>query len=119
MEKIKQFIGSDKGRDVLLVLIIILVGLGSFQLGRLSKGSGNGSSGLKIEYSGIESLEKQANVVLATEPSEKAFFASKRGSKYYPAGCPAGANLKPENRVYFPTNTAAEDAGYELSTSCK
>ena len=122
MEKIKQFIGSDKGRDVLIVLIIILVGTGSFGLGRLSKGSTNSSNGLKIEYSGIEpegNQQNQANVVSAVKPSEKAFFASKRGSKYYPAGCPAGANLKPENRVYFSTNTAAEDAGYELSSSCK
>ena len=119
MEKIKQFIDSEKGKDVMLVLVIILVGLGSFQLGRLSKGHGDGSSSLKIEYSGIESLEKQANILSATEPSEKAFFASKRGSKYYPVGCPAGANLKPENKIYFSTRADAESAGYELSSSCK
>jgi len=37
MEKIKQFIVSEKGKDIIVVLIVILVGLASFQLGRLSK----------------------------------------------------------------------------------
>ena len=37
MEKIKQFIESDRGKDIFVVLIVILVGLGSFELGRLSK----------------------------------------------------------------------------------
>ena len=48
MEKIKQFIGSEKGKDILIVIIVILVGLGSFELGRLSKE--NDSEGLKIDY---------------------------------------------------------------------
>lgn len=37
MEKIKQFMISEMGKDILIVMIIVLVGLGSFQLGRLSK----------------------------------------------------------------------------------
>jgi hypothetical protein len=48
MEKIKQFILSEKGKDVLMVLIVILVGLASFELGRLSKE--DSGSGVKIEY---------------------------------------------------------------------
>ena len=53
MEKIKQFTESDKGKDILVIVIIILVGLGSFELGRLSKNSS--SSGIKIEYPSQES----------------------------------------------------------------
>ena len=37
IEKIKQFWVSEKGKDLLIVIIVILVGLGSFELGRLSK----------------------------------------------------------------------------------
>ena len=55
MEKIKlflkDFLESEKGKDILVIIIIILVGLGSFELGRLSKSD---SSGLKIEYPGQE-----------------------------------------------------------------
>ena len=52
MEKIKSFIYSDKGKDILTVLIVILVGLGGFELGRLSKQTNTNS--LKIDYTGQE-----------------------------------------------------------------
>jgi hypothetical protein len=119
MEKIKQFLESEKGRNIVLILIVILVGLASFELGRLSKGSRNGSSGLKIEYSGIEPSKGEESMVSTIKPTEKAFFASKIGSKYYPAGCAAGQSIKPENKVYFSTSSNAEKAGYELSSSCR
>lgn len=128
MEKIKHFINSEKGKDVLMVLIVILVGLGSFQLGRLSKE--NSSSGLKIEYKGTnmpQSLESQPGSPISafgslSEPKdaslEKSFFASSRGSKYYSIGCSAGKTIKQENRVYFRTGEEAEASGYTLSSSC-
>src|SRR3989338_11371065 len=126
MEKIKTFLESDKGKDIMIVTIVILVGLGSFELGRLSK-EGNGSRGVKIEYT-EENKEQSANVVSAVENSSKVietnisnknFFASNRGTKYYSIGCSAGKTIKQENRVYFATSEAAQRAGYELSSSCR
>ncbi|MEO5635369.1 MAG: hypothetical protein ABIS26_02435 [Candidatus Paceibacterota bacterium] len=146
MEKIKYFLISEKGKNILLVAIIILVGTGSFALGKLSNDS---SSGIKIEYppalsetnstsgnisqstsetsankilKGVSSSQNLANVVTATQatsiPSLKSFFASNRGSKYYPSGCSAGKTIKMENRVYFSTRAEATAAGYTLSSSC-
>ncbi len=130
MEKIKQFITSEKGKDVLVVLIVILVGLGSFELGRLSKAGT--SSGIKVEYQGKET-NLSANTVSAlpnelksivktpeatSSPSGKNFFASSRGSKYYSLGCSAGKTIKQANRIYFATSAEAESAGYTLSSSC-
>ena len=125
MGKIKQFVESDRGKDILTVLIVILVGLASFELGGLSKG-GN-SSGIKIEYP--VGLNQEANVVSALENvsgttaqakvTSKNFFASNRGTKYYSLGCSGGKTIKQENRIYFATREAAEAAGYELSSSCK
>jgi len=134
MEKIKplikHWIESDTGKDVLVIIIIILVGLGSFELGRLSKDNAN--SGIKIEYS-----DQEANILgsidqnstdLSPNPdilqnSQKLilgnFFASKRGTKYYSLGCSAGKTIKQENRIYFATSTEAQNAGYELSSSCR
>lgn len=133
MQKIKQFIESETGKDVLVILIVILIGLGSFELGRLSKGAD--TTGLKVEYSDGMGLEHAQNVpagaVLGLETfkgskpatsqnsSGKAFFASSKGSKYYPVGCAGGKSIKQENRVYFATAGAAQSAGYELSSSCK
>ena len=130
MEKIKPIITnwleSEKGKDVLTVIIVILVGLGSFELGRLSKGSD--SSGIKIEYSGqtgiseanaISSINSLEKVSVAENSAGKNFFASNRGTKYYSIGCSGGKTIKQENRVYFSTREEAEKEGYELSSSCR
>lgn len=122
MEKIKQFIESEKGKDIMIVAIVILVGLGSFELGRLSKE--NNSSGIKIEYPG-QNMEngtiQTASVINSNVPenTDKNFFASSKGTKYYSIGCSAGKTIKLENRIYFATKSDAERAGYELSSSCK
>lgn len=138
MEKIKQFIEGEQGKDILIVIIVILVGLGSFELGRLSKE--NSTSGIKIlpaqagEYSN-ENTNQGASAILsqnsspttiktssATQNSNsagKTFFASNRGSKYYSIGCSAGKTIKQENKIYFDTKEAAERAGYTLSSSCR
>src|SRR3989344_7963665 len=100
MEKIKGILKnsleSEKGKDVLIVIIVVLVGLISFELGRLSI---NQSAGIKIEYPEGEAIEtnNQANVISASQISYtspkattatgKAFFASNRGKKYYSIGC--------------------------------
>ena len=128
MEKIKPFINkclrSDRGRDILTVIIIILVGLASFGLGRLSKVAQN--AGISVEY--LMKVEKGAEDILGSKPAvlgisedltPKAFFASSRGSKYYSIGCTGGKTIKQENRIYFVTKEEAEGAGYELSASCR
>ena len=133
MEKIKQIITtsieSEKGKDIMIVIIVILVGLVSFELGRLSKE--NGSSGIKIEYpsqtenqgeNSILSLSTQTNqnsTKTENNSSGKTFFASSKGSKYYSIGCSAGKTIKQENRIYFTTGEEAQNAGYELSSACR
>jgi hypothetical protein len=126
MEKIKQFLESDKGKDALVVIVIILVGLGSFELGRLSKNSQN--NGIKIEYpdqeaSIVGSIDENSFNLNNLENSKKSisgnFFASNRGTKYYSISCSAGKTIKEENRIYFNTSTEAQNAGYELSSACK
>ncbi len=126
MEKIKRFIQSNTGKDTLIVLIVILVGLASFMLGRISARD----TGIKINYNNIPAsaasggqearqfLEMNPSLDKATITTGKAFFASKKGHKYYPVDCSAGKSIKPENRIYFKDNNSAESAGYELSTAC-
>jgi hypothetical protein len=133
MEKIKRFFNetmqSEKGKDILIVIIVVLVGLGSFELGRLSKESS--SSGIKLEYQGQdleESTNQPASAISAVSNapdalspnsnSGKTFFASSKGKKYYTISCSAGKTIKQENRVYFATGEEAVSAGYTLSSSC-
>ena len=108
MEKIKAFIESEKGKDILTIIIVILVGLGSFELGRLSKE--DESSGIKIEYTN-QAENQPANVISVINSTKKEnvsgknFFASNRGTKYYSIGCSAGRDIKQENKVYKPFQT--------------
>ena len=87
MKKIKLFLESEKGKDILTVLIVILVGLGSFELGRLSKE--NSTNSLKIEYNGQEAnliaptVNKSVNTSDITKNTQNSnsgeYFASSRG----------------------------------------
>jgi len=119
MEKIKQFFRSNTGKDILTVIIVILVGLGSFGLGRLSKESKNGV--LRVEYADNEAsiIESINEPQSSLKQINGTFFASSRGSKYYSLSCSGGKTIKQENRVYFNTREEAEIAGYELSSSCR
>jgi len=127
MEKIKSFIESEKGKDILTVLIVILVGLGAFELGRLSKQTN--TNDIKINYKGQEaslvvptisksSIDSTTSQSVENQNSGE-YFASNRGKKYYPINCSAGKTIKQENRIYFSTTTQAETAGYTLSGSCE
>ncbi|MEI8174719.1 MAG: hypothetical protein WCG28_02090 [bacterium] len=134
MKKIKQFIESEKGKDIMIVIIVILVGLGSFELGRLSKS--NDSAGIKIQYpkgdlsqgedlntnaiysQNLSSADTNTPKIILNSNS-KTFFASNRGTKYYSISCSAGKTIKQENRIYFTTKEEAEQAGCGLSSSCK
>jgi hypothetical protein len=129
MQKIKLFIESNKGKDILTVIIVILVGISSFYLGRLSNETDTG--GVKIEYTSQEASamgsigSNNGGISLNPSISERinnnsqgSYFASKRGKKYYPAGCSAGKSIKQENRIYFQSSSEAEKAGYTLASSC-
>ena len=131
MGKIKQFFESEKGKDILVIFIIILVGIVSFELGRLSKE--NGPRGLKIDYrgqeagilasntpiSGLNSENISQNTLAPSTQNKGDYFASKRGKKFYGITCSAGKTIKEENKIYFSTADAAINAGYELSSACK
>ena len=108
--EIKRFLDTALGEWGMLV-IIALVGLGAFGLGRLSVLSGS-----------------QVPVALATSqaaasshaiPLGGAFVASKNGTTYYYPWCGTAQNIKPENQVWFATENAAQKAGYSPAKNCK
>lgn len=134
MEKIKHFLQNEKGKNILIVFILIFVALISFMLGRMSKNSPNND--LIIKYGNQPGLTinalKEPNLAKKTPDSTsleslsydgpdlkgREYFASKRGKKYYPFGCSAGKSIKEENRIYFSSESEAQAKGYTLSTSC-
>lgn len=92
-------------------VIIVLVGLASFGLGRLS------------------AVEDARPVVAVTEAAEEAeprgmhigglIVASRRGSAYHYPWCSGGTTIAAQNRIWFESVEAARAAGYGPAKNCK
>ena len=113
-----------------LTLIIILVALLSFGMGRLT--GNEGGEAVRIEYDPAISntqppTSNQAATSQALTPIESsklkienstAVIASKSGSKYHYPSCPGAKQIKESNKITFPSAQAAEAAGYTLASNC-
>ncbi len=127
IEKCKEY-----GRgDVAVALIVILVGLASFGLGRLSMleaghpplrilypedAAAPASVTLKGDASPL--VAPQAAAVSAADGNGPAVVASKNGTKYYLPSCSGASRISPANLVSFPSPRAAKDSGYEPAANC-
>lgn len=109
--------------------VILLVGLGSFGLGRLSV-STKLSSGVVIEKvsSSAENTKSQqaagvAKSQIALEPNSTSkagqYVASKNGSKYYFPWCGGANNISETNKVWFDSVEEAKSKGYSPASNCK
>lgn len=105
--------------DLFIVFLLILVGFGSFGLGRLSAVEGD-KTGVVIEYGGNPST---SNTVAATsilaDKSGGSVVGSKNGSKYHFPWCSGATRMKEENKVWFATIEDAKKAGYTPAGNCK
>ena len=130
-DKIKSLL--DK-KDILLVLLIVLVGVTSFGLGRLSVSPAD-KSPVKITYPARESGEvaepslsgksAAAAATAAAKGGQAAadtsgkVVASKSGSKYHFPWCSGALRISQKNKIWFDSPAAAEAAGYDKASNCK
>lgn len=98
-------------KEYLFVIILILVGLISFGLGRMSVLGANKSDG-EVEFV-IPTLSK-----IDLNSQNFKYLASINGTKYYPKGCNSANRIKSENRIYFKSGEDAEKSGFERSKTC-
>lgn len=117
LNKIKSHIGID-GNTILILLILVFVGFGSFGLGRLS-GVDNESASLVKEETGESVLVENSIDKIDSLSKEKMYVASKSGKLYYSLGCSGASRILAKNEVWFASKEDAEKSGYTLSTSCK
>jgi hypothetical protein len=124
---------QDNQADIVLVIGIILIALISFGLGWLSapKNAGNNSviiedvgTGAILDNTKQESNNEQnaanqnaANNETANPNSQQQgiIVASKNGTKYHWPWCSWAKKIKPENQVWFKSESEAQKAGY---TAC-
>jgi len=114
-------------QKLFLSLVIILVAMFSFGIGRLSVVSDR--EPIRVEYdpslvqgealnSSTSQVDKSqtASVIQAVEKTE--VIASKNGSRYHYPHCGGAKQIKEENKITFATPVAAEAAGYTLAANC-
>lgn len=129
VQKIKRFLDSPKGHDVLIVIIIVATAISSFLLGRTTRTESSPvvirtDPGLIVDKTtnpltaSVINTENTSNTAKVTDTSGGAFVASSRGKKYYPVDCNAVKNLAEANKIYFSSAQEAESKGYTLSSSC-
>lgn len=126
--KIKSFLISPLGNDILIGLVVLVTAIGAFGLGKLSVIEkkepliifDNGIDIVPIsQVVGTVSSGQPPSLTTGVNADNGSFVASKNGTKYYPVNCSAVNRIKDENKVFFDTALAAENAGFTVSTACK
>lgn len=110
-------------RKIWLSVLIILVGLLGFGLGKLSNLSQN--EGITIEYQNIDSQEETRDKIQTNsnptnsqlQTTNSSVTVSSKGTRYYYPWCKN--TISEKNKVTFATALLAEKAGYTLATNCK
>ncbi len=137
LSRITNFLNSSKGRDVGIIALVLLVGLASFGLGRLSALEQNQPE-VMIEYpNGVSGSGKipileekgkktssntspQTNVAALGVANEGgAVVGSRSGTVYHLPWCSGAERIKEENKVWFASPEAARAAGYRPAGKCK
>lgn len=126
LEKVKGWVLKNR-TDLLTALIIFLIGMASFGLGRLSvvlpqkepiRLEDPGFSQEKQEEQQKEQQEQAADVPGPTALKNGAFVASKSGSVYYAVWCSGVSRIREENKVWFQTKEEAKAQGYRPAKNC-
>ncbi|MDP3710462.1 MAG: hypothetical protein Q8R29_01925 [bacterium] len=122
--KIKLWYENNKN-DLVIAVIIFLVGMAGFGLGRLSFlwipkepitiDSGDMENEVLKEAGQGQESGGRANITSALKSE---FVGSKNGTSYHFPWCPGAQKIKEENKIWFETKKEAEDRGYKPAGNC-
>lgn len=118
-------------RRLFLSIVIILITLLSYGIGRLSV-AGERRGPIQIEYDpsisdeisspqnsynkSLNQLGQTASVIQTI--SDQEVVASKNGTKYHYLYCSSAKQIKEENKIIFASAEQAKTAGYTLAANC-
>lgn len=103
--------------DIFVGVIILLVGLGGFGLGRLSVRLPMLSSIAVVGTDQGTSIA--ATSTITADKNDRPVVASKTGSRYHLPECPGALKISDANKVWFASRAEAEKAGYTPAANCK
>ncbi|MCF7815678.1 MAG: hypothetical protein K9M10_01390 [Candidatus Pacebacteria bacterium] len=125
-----KFKGLLNNADFVLSVLIIVVALISFILGRFSVSenviSTQNAARVLPQTDMLETVESiprssatNSQKTDTSNLSEGGYVASKSGTKYHLPWCGSAKQIKEENKVWFATKEEAEKAGYTPASNCK
>jgi hypothetical protein len=123
---LQDLLKKSKSDEVFIIVTIVLVGIGAFGLGRLSKIESL-RQGLSIEAPAQVSealIKKNTNIkndknIENTGLLEGSVVASKSGTKYHFPWCTGAKSISEKNKIWFNSVTEAKEAGYSPASNCK
>ncbi len=110
---IQKLVQIIKGvpQEVLVVLLVCLVGMVSFFLGRMSV--------LYETRTAVSSIEMVDMTAIPPRPLGGMVVGSKTGSKYHFPWCPGALQIAEKNQVWFTDEKEARRRGYAPAGNCK
>jgi hypothetical protein len=125
--KIKVLLTSIK-EEVLITLIIIFVGFGSYGLGWLARGASQQSVVDIISGSKTTNIDTDKSLLQKDHTSNDSsvsgsnngiVVASKSGKKYHFPWCAGAKQIAEKNKITFNSTEEARRAGYTPAVNCK
>jgi hypothetical protein len=108
--KCKAWLGASIG-EWGLILVVFLVAVACFGLGRLSAGEA-AKPVVSVSEAPVEATPKGMAV-------GGLVVASRNGSVYHFPWCGGAAQINEANKIWFASEESAQEAGYTPSKSCK
>jgi hypothetical protein len=122
LEKLKSIMLND---HIFFGFLVILVGIGSFALGRASvKESVPDKAVVRVaeQPASVNRAVDEPEVVKVekspTAGGAQVLVASKSGTKYHLESCPGSKQIKETNKIFFSSSEEAEAAGYKPAANC-
>jgi len=113
---------KNNSSDIFVILVIILVALISFGIGRLTIPRSDPIQIKNLEKASIENLEiKDQGKIYppATKQSDVGrVVGSKNSDKYHLPDCPGAKQISEQNKIWFDSIEEAEKAGYKPAGNC-
>lgn len=114
---------KEAGQTALICLVIVLVGVGAFILGRLSvqegRQAGAAASQAGTRLVGVREVPTQTDSMAESGATAGSVVASKTGSKYHFPWCAGARSIKEANKIWFASTKQAREAGYTPASNCK
>ena len=126
LPKFKSFLANDL---LFYSVLLILIAVGSFGLGRLSVSATkvpekplflkeNITSASVVNAVPAATASTSVKAEVTTVSKTAAVVGSKSGTKYHLPNCPGAKRIKPANLISFETIDAAKAAGYTPAANC-